>query len=67
MATLIGPRHTHVVRAREGLHHEDVQGVHVGLTDGPFPGAAKEGAELRVACLPHLLVEDDNVGKAVLD
>jgi len=64
MATLIGPRHTHVVKAfvvREGLHHVGVQGVHVGLSDGPFPGAAKEGAELRVGCLPHLLVEDDDV------
>jgi hypothetical protein len=49
MATMID---THVVKTivvREGLHHVGVQGFDVGLTDGPFPGAAKDGAELWLA------------------
>ena len=53
--------------AREALQHLGVQGVHVGRSDGPFPGLAKEGAKLWVVRLSHLLIEGDNVGEAVPD
>ena len=50
---------------REGVHHLGVEGVYRG--DGPSPGPAKEVAELRILSLPHLFVEDDDVGEAVPD
>jgi hypothetical protein len=70
VATLVGPRHTHAVKAlivREGLQHLSVQGIHVVCGDGPFPGPAKEVSELGVVSLPHLLVEDNDVSEALPD
>lgn len=52
---------------REGLQHLGVEGIHVVRGDGPCPGPEKEVAELRIVSLPHLLVEDDDIGEAVPD
>jgi hypothetical protein len=59
VTTLVGPYMYDVKAfvAREALQHLGAQGVHVGRSDGPFPGLAKEAAKLWVVRLSHLLIE----------